>query len=562
MYLKNTHLRNLFLVFYLSLVSYVVFRSTVPTYGVNDDVIIQSWLSGSYTGKPESMIRGSATPKILFGYLISNLYAHLPMINWFTIVILFLTLLSWFLIGQLILKMKNKVILIFYFIISFLYLFWFIPSPTYTACGILFSFSVLAFVSNLNSKSFIYYIGFAILYSVSYEIRPESFIFGSLAIFPLIFYNLIRNKNIRLKIFGFFLITGLIVIVDYAFENNYYQKEQEWQIYKELETSRYSIQANRIENMLNDNPALYSWTESQVKLFEQYITLDREFYNEVTYNKLIKQSNQFSQSSNLITYLQNGHKNLINSDVNWEWFNLGKLIPLSFLLMLFLRWPNVKVFLSLNLITYSFLYFSMIYISNFLRQPERVQVSAIFIAILVPLLAMTSKERTDNTMNHETLKLIQFLLIVLILSFSFPQIKYLDSKYSGANSVFWIKQQEFFESFPKEAIFVGNASQFRNNWRNPYLVQESEIEKRIFELGWHNYSPHWNEKARQLGLDPKNMWKSIINNKNVYFVSDSQTFSFILRYLDDENLIYKSVEKVKSLDFVGNDYSVWKFNTK
>ena len=73
---KRLDLLSKFFVFlYLSLVTYLIFRFTKQTYGVNDDVIIQNWLSGFYTGTPELMIRGSATPKMIFGLFVSNLYA-------------------------------------------------------------------------------------------------------------------------------------------------------------------------------------------------------------------------------------------------------------------------------------------------------------------------------------------------------------------------------------------------------------------------------------------------------------------------------------------------------
>jgi hypothetical protein len=56
---------------YLSATTFAIFKITKQTYGVNDDVIIQNWLSGFYTGTPELMIRGSATPRISFGCIVS-----------------------------------------------------------------------------------------------------------------------------------------------------------------------------------------------------------------------------------------------------------------------------------------------------------------------------------------------------------------------------------------------------------------------------------------------------------------------------------------------------------
>jgi hypothetical protein len=131
--LRSNLRNNVLLVNYFIFVVIFVFATTGQIYGVNDDVIIQEWLSGAYTGRPEFMIRGSATPKLIFGLLVSTLYGWIPQINWFSIILLILTLLSWHLLGLLALKSRSFFAIISFAIISFLYLMWFIPSPTYTA---------------------------------------------------------------------------------------------------------------------------------------------------------------------------------------------------------------------------------------------------------------------------------------------------------------------------------------------------------------------------------------------------------------------------------------------
>jgi hypothetical protein len=399
-----------------------------------------------------------------------------------------------------------------------------------------------------------------LIYVAAYLIRPESFIFGSLALIPVLIKKLIQNKKFQIKFLFFISITLIFITFDYLTEINFYKSSSQWTEYRNLETARYKIQANRIEEALKENPKKYNWTENEVKLFEQYITIDKKVFNESKYNRLINQVNSDLQKNSVKDFIFIGHKNLIDSDINWEWFNLGKLIPISFLLFAFLFWPRGGHFLLLTFVSYLFLYFAMLYISFYLRQPERVQVSAIFIAILIPFAAGASNVDKKIDFNNLTNNIIQFLLIILVVSYAIPQIRYLDKKYSGANSIFWIKEQEILSQLPANSIFIGNASQFRNNWSNPYSVRQSEVENRIMTLGWHNYSPHWKTRAQRLGLDPENMWNSIINNKNVYFLSDEETFNFVRKYLEEQRIIYNNVEKVRSFDFVGNDYNIWKFN--
>ena len=560
MILRNNLQKNLFLVFYLVAVTYFVLRNTKQTYGVNDDLIIQSWLSGAYTGDPEPMIRGSATPKILFGYILSNLYKLFPFVNWFTIIILVFTLFSWFLIGQVAIKLNQIGIFLFFLFISFLHLFWFIPAPTYTACAVLLAFSILLRILNIHLNSNRNLIILSLIYAFAYLIRPESFFFGSLALVPFLVKKFVSNKKFQIKLILFFFVTLIVIAFDYSVENNYYKNDKNWNEYKKLETARYKIQANRIESELMNNPKKYDWTESEAKLFEQYITLDTVIFNESRYNLLINNLKYNSNKFNLNDYFVIGYKNLINSDINWEWFNLGKLIPTSWLFFAFIFWPRIGKFFMLTSLSFLLVFFAMIYVSYFLRQPERVQVSAIFVTILIPFIFSTFYTEEKIEKLDFGIKGIQYIILFLIVMFCVPQIQYLNKKYAGANNVFWLKERDTLSEFPPNSIFVGNASQFRNNWTNPYLMQQSEVEERIFTLGWHNYSPHWKTRASKLGLNPQNMWDSIINNKNVYFVSDKDTFNYILEFLNNQEILFKDVKNVRSIDFVGNDYSVWKFS--
>jgi hypothetical protein len=163
---------------YLSATTFAIFKITKQTYGVNDDVIIQNWLSGFYTGTPELMIRGSATPRISFGFIVSNLYELIPSVNWFSIILLGVTLLSWFLLGLLAFRSNNFLAITVYFVISFVHLLWFIPSPTYTATAVILSFSSLIFLSKQISEGRVNFsfLPITFAYVFSFFIRPESFL--------------------------------------------------------------------------------------------------------------------------------------------------------------------------------------------------------------------------------------------------------------------------------------------------------------------------------------------------------------------------------------------------
>jgi hypothetical protein len=153
-----------------------------------------------------------------------------------------------------------------------------------------------------------------------------------------------------------------------------------------------------------------------------------------------------------------------------------------------------------------------------------------------------------------------WIILLLITSIASSQSYYLKTKVAGAPNVFWLTQKDYLSEFPKDSVFVGNASQFRNNWISPYKVESFEVENRIFTFGWHNFSPHWIKRAKNLGLDPNNMFKSIIQDPRVYWVSDPETMEYIVTYMNEQNYKFSGPDIVGEMEYVGNEYTVWNFN--
>lgn len=545
----------------MSIISFLIYRFTKQTYGVNDDVIIQSWLSGSYTGNPELMIRGSATPKMIFGLILSNLYSLIPSINWYSIVILLATLIAWYLLGVVAFNYKNWLLIIFFVLVSFIHLLWFIPSPTYTASAVLLAASTLVFfMFKVESRNIVTVLS-SLIFVFAYLMRPESFYFALAICIPSFLYWFLRYQKYNLKKILIFIIISISVIgIDLFYESYYYNTNKDWAKYKTFENLRYQIQANNPEKLLLQDPEQFGWNKNEAKLFENYLTIDSETFTNQKYLQVLENLPK-DEKLNLIKFLSEGHKKLINSDINWEWFSLASLIPLSFVFFLFFLWPKVKIFLIVTTFSYLFGYTIMVYVALYLRQPERVQVSAIFLGILIPLfvfMVITPKNKFKISLN-QPIALIMSLITFLIAAKIYSQSQYLDKKYSGANNVFWMNEIEFLSKFPADSIFIGNASMFRNNWINPYKVSHFEVENRIMSLGWHNFSPHWETRAKNLGLNPNSLIKEIVNKSNIFWVSDPDTIKYITSFLIEKNYITAPPTFVASIDFVGDVYGVWKF---
>ena len=561
---KKKSLKFYVLFLYLSVSSFAIFKITKQTYGVNDDVIIQNWLSGFYTGTPELMIRGSATPRISFGFIVSNLYELLPGVNWFSIILLGVTLLSWYLLGLLAFRSNNFLAITVYFVISFLHLLWFIPSPTYTAAAVILGFSTLIFLSKQISEGKVNFsfVPISCAYVFSFLIRPESFLLGSAITVPFILFVVINNKQVIRRYIKYILTSVLIVVsiigIDITFEKIYYKSHASWTEYREWEQARYKIQANAPEKAVFESPEKYGWTLAEAEVFKNYNSIDPNYFTVDKLNKLIFDSQ--SETKIDFKFLMKAHQQIFDSDINWEWKRLIQLISLVFLLFLFLALPEARNFLLLSISSFVIIYFIMLYVAGFLRQPERVQVSVIFVSILISWASFIFSGRSNLGNKIDQYSFLSWLLFVLIVSSTFHQSLYLKSKVAGASNAFWLTESEYLSSFPQDSIFVGNASQFRNNWSSPYKVQYFDVEKRIMSFGWHNFSPHWVKRAQNLGLDPKNMFDSVIQNPNVYWVSDPESMEYIVTYMKEQKYNFTGPEIVGEMDYVGNEYKVWNFN--
>lgn len=549
---------------YLSLSTFIVFKNTKQTYGVNDDVIIQNWLSGFYTGSPEFMVRGSATPRIGFGLVISNLYQLMPSINWYSLILLALVLFSWYLLGLLAIRSKSFIVCATYIVVSFLHLLWFIPSPTYTASSVIISFAIIIFVlrkisENEISKNFIF---LSLVYAFGFLIRPESFLLGTIVTLPFIAFTVIKSREIfrnNIKILLISIITIVSTIgIDVIFERVYYQNNQSWTEYRDWEASRYKIQANAPEKALLANPEKFGWTMAEAEVFKSYNAIDSTYFSADKLDDLIDES---QTSINIdFNFISKSHQQIFDSDINWEWKHLISLISFIFLIFLVFSLPKPYEFLLLSISSIGIIYFVMLYVAGFLRQPERVQVSVIFLCILLSWASFlfSQKEVLQNHLNQ--FSILGWLIYVLVLSSTFSQASYLTNKVAGASNAFWLTQGRYLNDFPKDSIFVGNASQFRNNWTSPFKLERFEVEKRIMSFGWHNFSPHWVKRAQNLGLNSDNMFKSVIEDQRVFWISDPESMAHIVKFMKEQKYEFVGPEIVGELDYVGNEYTVWNFD--
>ena len=550
--------------FYLFISTTIIFRITSQTYGVNDDVIIQDWLSGQYTGTPELMIRGSATPRITFGFIVSNLYDFIPNLNWFSIILLTTVLFSWYLLGILAFRSKNILSIFVYFLISFLHLLWYIPSPTYTASAVILSFSTLIYLARKLSERNINYnfILISIVYVFGFLIRPESFLLGTVVACPYILFSLIKERKVSKKEAKYILISAFFVLSivgsDFVLERFYYAKNQTWNEYRIWETARYKIQANIPEKALIDDPNKFGWTQAEAEIFKNYDYIDSTNFTILKLNKLILDSRKATNID--LNFIQIAHQQIFDSDINWEWKPLIKLISFLYLLFFLFSLPRALSYISLASSSLVIIYLIMLYVAGFLRQPERVQVSVIFLSMLTSWVSFLYVPKSSKARELSAFNIASWMVFILSVSAFQSQASHLIRKMGESPNSFWQAEKELLNNFPKDSIFVGNASKFRNNWQSPYTINNSEVEKRILTFGWHNFSPHWIRRAENLNLDSKNVLNSIIEDPRVYWVTDSKSMEYIETYMKEQGFNISEPKIMGELSYWGDEYKVWDFS--
>jgi hypothetical protein len=111
-------------------------------------------------------------------------------------------------------------------------------------------------------------------------------------------------------------------------------------------------------------------------------------------------------------------------------------------------------------------------------------------------------------------------------------------------------------SLEPKAVVVSGASSLRFDWINPYSKFESiDPRDRTLILGWHNLSPVWNQKVKELGLIESNFYENLINH-NVYWASQTESELDIQDYWSGK---FGNSTQVTKISEIGNsEYGLYK----
>jgi len=519
---------------------FILFLFFKPIYGTTDDYILNSWLNGSYTGQTENE---SIFITPIFSNLLSASYEISSAISWYPLTLLLITFLSILRLSEFVknsesfrqgLKYLNYLILISFLIWSFL-------GITYTATAIIAG--VAGWISIVDSlqkedKRSIYF-GLILIF-LSIVIRPESFIGATLISIPFLI------KQIKIKRRNVLKISALIVVVLATFITNYLLQKNE-----SLEIRDYRVWAKKVQ-MFAGRPRMEAaakvigesgWTPSQYNLF-----VDLAYFDQKTFN-----NNWIDSGINATQKLNN--RPVVNSEkiqlIVQEYINsttvfiyallgVGVLLLISFKRI---RQPIVLVISILN--------FGLIHLLSglFLHNVSRVTVPflVIFILTLSYSISPTLNKRFVMSLN---------LLLVFILSTYFlklnntNEIKIFDSgKYRST----------LVNDLSNKIILIHGNQEYSQN-SNPYIAVQKDLNPNVFMVGnWDTFSPHWDKRAKLLGLDEKSIVKSLLSNPNVLWSGPTvpNTTLNLVNYLKEAGYDVIDPEKVGLLP---NGNELWNFS--
>ena len=569
-YNKNRIIYLLYFFLYV-FISLQVYKRTYPTIGVNDDEFFAQLVSGSYTGRPESQVHiANASPQWIFGLLVSSLFKINPNISWYFIILALTVIVSVTIITFVThVLTQNLIPIIFATLLSWVILIWYVQSPTYTASAFYSGtagFFALAVYLFDKSKT-IYGVTAALLISWSISTRTESFI-GVLSLFSiLIFIFILTNSLSKRIIVKNLLVISLLPILTLLINFTAYKiqfSDQEWKDYQNFESARYTIQDNEIERIISEDPSKYGWEKYEYQLFDSYNFLYKDPFTGEKLIKIINETN-ITPTSIFNSKFEDFVNRIETKFKSFDFIIKSGFVFLTLITIQLLLDKNRKRIKNLFIYTgFGFLIFSIIgiYISIYLRLPERVFFPFM---TLLPFLFIFSQILTfykcDEVNYNKKVSIIFALILLFVVSVDsredFNQSFFF--KTNPAYRSFWGEQSAFLLSLGSNKILIGNASQFRTMWSDPYTTNVSFNNLQIMQTGWYTFSPYWNNKAIKLGLNPDNLIKSLIDNPDTIWMSDDEYTKVISEAIQSMTGNNPEVEKIGSVFFDQAEYAAYKF---
>lgn len=527
-------------------------------YGVNDDFLLNEMLSGNYVNEFLTHVTYIQQPVTGLIYL---LYSINPEVNFYAYLLLFLVNISLFNVSFANYRTNDNefkiVSNIIWAISSFFILSWFILSPTFTAASILICSSSLLLVYtsiNKNNAHKYLYIYALFLWIFGYFLRVKGGVASLITWIPIILIEIYLKRNFLIKFiaqkYKMFLKVLSVCALLFIFSNLDINYNKMYSNHLKYNAARQELTNTTRIVELADLKSDINWTDEQYNIFIESAYADKVNFG---YEKL---ANAISLTSS-----SQGISGLINPVVSVSARINNLKAFYSFFACIFIL-PLVYFTFASRLNRSSLIKFLLIYACNsfaiyFILATGKFEERVIFPLILnFWMLLFTIK--SENKINNY-FKFIPVALSLIILLFSFENLTHKPIYYKEKNkwntraNGFWRTQESTLESLPSDSVFIGPLSSFRSNWTNPFLGNP-DVEFKYLSLGWHTFSPAWEQKRQSLLGDKDSIYVSLVSKKNVYWFSDPTTASYFFDYLKSIQLLKEEPKIILSIGDKDNDY--------
>jgi len=558
------------ILFLYSIISIIINNITYPTQGVNDDEFFAELVSGEYTGNREAFTHISpASPQWTFGFIVSKFYTLDLDLSWYYLILLITVLFSLaYVTTTVYIQSKYTIELksLFTIILSVLFLLWYVPSPTYTSTAFICALAGISkFLSIIDyDLKYKHYIIPSIFLGWSSSIRTESFLASLVFFTPFLLTIILTSRKFakqRLKQLLLISIIPVFLSTINLFMDYQYFSKKEWKEYKVFNEVRYEIQDNEIERIISENPILYGWNENEYRLFNNYNFISYESFSG---EKLmsVRDKTQVISSSPLVFNF---------NDVLNRWKTYFKPFYSIFLSALFLciyfifnflllkEYKSLIKFITITTFSLCSNLLLLTGITIFLRLPERIVFPfSYFFPVLIILIGLHINKNNGTVLRNKPFSIVNVLLAVLFISILWPTVKHLYTlKINPAYTSFWSEQRLFFEENAKERILIGNASQFKSIWSNPYKKQLEGNKILNYSLGWYTFSPYWYKRGEFLGLNSNSIIEELASNPKVVWVSDEQTVLDVIALISRQKSVDLEYKLLGTKTFDFGDYNIY-----
>ena len=534
-------------------------------YGTNDDAIISSIASGQLTGTPDPhwiFVQPIISIPVTWIQTLNVNY------NFYSIFLLASITLSFSVILGLISVNASKKIKFLTFILwalsALTFVSWFSISPTYTSASIFtVSVSLSSLILALASidKSYIQLNRalFTIFTILSLLIRIESIYILVILSVPIIMLNYYENRDAkRLKL----LLTPIGIVIFVFILNSQLVKlvysGKEWQQYLSTNSVRHKIQLRAPERILETNYQKFGWDKSTFVQFKNFELADplemnaeklSEIYKENSLNAAFALFSEF----NLMEYFES----IKNAFLNFTWIIYLLIFQILLSSLMLFRWKSAKKYLAFTVFFGASISVIIYVLSNNYHIPERITFSMLGLSSLV-LLAFSNSIKA-STANFKFKSLI--IILLLLSTFSYPYLTRFSTELNARQNLYKDRnelannQSLSLGSFAPEAVVISGASSLRFDWINPYNKFKSiDPRDRTLILGWHNLSPLWNKKVKDLGLTKSNIHENLVD-KNIYWASKTESELDIQDYWRNK---YGNTQVTKISEIGNSEYGLYK----